>query len=167
MPWTGAIVPACGSVCLYVCRGTYSFQEHVAFCDRGLPVVSWFLREDAALLRSSWECSKGKCTREELGELFFTQLCNVAPHVIHLFKRPKKIQAFQFVHAVDMLVQVRSRAQICLQAPTRTNRYSRCMLKHRWAVRAPSLVPGSSLLSCTCIGKEQSTSASGDWMFWV
>ena len=63
-------------------------------------------REDAAVLRSSWEDSKGKCTGEQLGELFFTNLCNVAPHVIHLFKRPKKIQAFQFLHAVEMLVQV-------------------------------------------------------------
>ena len=52
-------------------------------------------RDDVVLLRESWELSKQMNTNDKLGDLFFTELCKTAPHVIHLFKRPKKIQAFQ------------------------------------------------------------------------
>jgi len=62
-------------------------------------------RDDALILRECWELSKKINSSEKLGDLFFSELCKTAPHVIHLFKRPKKIQAFQFVHAIDMLVQ--------------------------------------------------------------
>lgn len=52
-------------------------------------------RGDAALLRDSWERAKAENTSDVLGDTFFKELCLLAPHVIHLFKRPKKIQAFQ------------------------------------------------------------------------
>mmetsp|Transcript_48663 Transcript_48663/g.99363 ORF Transcript_48663/g.99363 Transcript_48663/m.99363 type:complete len:1196 (+) Transcript_48663:44-3631(+) len=58
----------------------------------------------AALVRTSWEKAKEQRPLEELGEYLFQGLATLAPHVIHIFKRPKKIQAMQFVNAVELLV---------------------------------------------------------------
>mmetsp|Transcript_2696 Transcript_2696/g.4349 ORF Transcript_2696/g.4349 Transcript_2696/m.4349 type:complete len:825 (+) Transcript_2696:1622-4096(+) len=56
------------------------------------------------LLTQSWQLCKEKHHTEELGEAIFKELTNVAAHVVQLFKRPKHIQAHQFVAVVDMLV---------------------------------------------------------------
>ena len=58
----------------------------------------------AQLVRGSWEKAKASRPLEELGEHLFQGLAKLAPHVIHIFKRPKKIQAMQFVNAVELLV---------------------------------------------------------------
>jgi len=33
---------------------------------------------------------------EDIGEVLFSELTREAPHVVHLFKRPKKLQSFMF-----------------------------------------------------------------------
>ena len=48
--------------------------------------------EHAEILRSSWELCKAGMTTEDLGECIFKELARIAPHVVHLFKRPKRIQ---------------------------------------------------------------------------
>lgn len=59
---------------------------------------------DADLIRSSWEEAKASIPAEDLGEIFFKELARIAPHVTHLFKRPKRIQALQFINVIEMLV---------------------------------------------------------------
>uniref|UniRef100_A0A7S1E185 Globin domain-containing protein n=1 Tax=Hemiselmis andersenii TaxID=464988 RepID=A0A7S1E185_HEMAN len=58
----------------------------------------------AQKIRSTWELCKTLKKPEELGELWFKELARIAPHVTVLFRRPKKIQASQFMSIVDMLV---------------------------------------------------------------
>jgi len=60
--------------------------------------------EHGAVLRDSWAQCKAKKTTEELGDAIFKELARLAPHVVHLFKKPKRIQASQFVNATDMLI---------------------------------------------------------------
>ncbi len=55
-------------------------------------------------VRESWEKAKAAQPLENLGEHLFQGLATLAPHVIHIFKRPKKIQAMQFVNAVELIV---------------------------------------------------------------
>ncbi len=52
-------------------------------------------RDDSHVLRESWEDAKARHSNEELGDRFYKELVTIAPHVIHLFKRPRRIQAFQ------------------------------------------------------------------------
>lgn len=59
---------------------------------------------DVELIRSGWEEAKASRPAEELGEIFFKELARIAPHVTHLFKRPKRIQALQFINVVEMLL---------------------------------------------------------------
>jgi hypothetical protein len=37
-------------------------------------------------------------------QIFFKELARIAPHVTHLFRRPKRIQALQFINVINMLV---------------------------------------------------------------
>lgn len=63
------------------------------------------LAEDhASVVERTWERAQERCSAEDLGDLFFNSLQKYAPHVCRIFKRPKKIQAFQFVTAVGWLV---------------------------------------------------------------
>jgi len=55
-------------------------------------------------IKTSWAAVKENKSVEEIGEEIFAELVKVAPHVVHLFNRPKKIQAAQFVSAVEMIV---------------------------------------------------------------
>jgi hemoglobin-like flavoprotein len=59
---------------------------------------------DVEVIRQSWEDAKLSKPAEELGEIFFKELARIAPHVTHLFKRPKRIQALQFTNVIEMLV---------------------------------------------------------------
>mmetsp|Transcript_32343 Transcript_32343/g.82414 ORF Transcript_32343/g.82414 Transcript_32343/m.82414 type:complete len:1373 (-) Transcript_32343:196-4314(-) len=59
---------------------------------------------DVEVIRTSWEDAKASKPAEELGEIFFKELARIAPHVTHLFKRPKRIQALQFINVVEMLL---------------------------------------------------------------
>uniref|UniRef100_A0A7S1DKS7 Globin domain-containing protein n=2 Tax=Hemiselmis andersenii TaxID=464988 RepID=A0A7S1DKS7_HEMAN len=59
---------------------------------------------DVEVIRQSWEDAKSSKPAEELGEIFFKELARIAPHVTHLFKRPKRIQALQFTNVIEMLV---------------------------------------------------------------
>ena len=59
---------------------------------------------DVELIRAGWEEAKKSRPAEELGEIFFKELARIAPHVTHLFKRPKRIQALQFINVVEMLL---------------------------------------------------------------
>eukprot|EP00282_Hemiselmis_andersenii_P023993 CAMPEP_0172001742 /NCGR_PEP_ID=MMETSP1041-20130122/3034_1 /TAXON_ID=464988 /ORGANISM="Hemiselmis andersenii, Strain CCMP439" /LENGTH=1380 /DNA_ID=CAMNT_0012655407 /DNA_START=13 /DNA_END=4155 /DNA_ORIENTATION=+ len=59
---------------------------------------------DVELIRAGWEEAKESRPSEELGDIFFKELARIAPHVTHLFKRPKRIQALQFINVVEMLL---------------------------------------------------------------
>lgn len=59
---------------------------------------------EVGLIRESWDEAKASMPAEELGEVFFKELARIAPHVTHLFKRPKRIQALQFINVIEMLV---------------------------------------------------------------
>jgi len=59
---------------------------------------------DVELIRAGWEEAKESRPAEELGDIFFKELARIAPHVTHLFKRPKRIQALQFINVVEMLL---------------------------------------------------------------
>ena len=55
-------------------------------------------------IKRSWSLIKESNQVEEIGEEIFAQLVKTAPHVLHLFNRPKLIQAAQFVSAVEMII---------------------------------------------------------------
>ena len=61
-------------------------------------------QQHSQTIRSTWELCKTLSSPQDLGQLWFKELARIAPHVLHLFKRPKKIQAAQFMAVVDMLV---------------------------------------------------------------
>jgi hemoglobin-like flavoprotein len=61
-------------------------------------------QQHSQIIRSTWELCKTLSSPHDLGQLWFKELARIAPHVLHLFKRPKKIQAAQFMAVVDMLV---------------------------------------------------------------
>ena len=61
-------------------------------------------QDHAQKVRESWEKCKNKMETVELGESIFKELASIAPYLVHLFKRPKRIQAAQFVSAIDLLV---------------------------------------------------------------
>mmetsp|Transcript_34262 Transcript_34262/g.84266 ORF Transcript_34262/g.84266 Transcript_34262/m.84266 type:complete len:959 (+) Transcript_34262:1476-4352(+) len=67
-------------------------------------VLSSLMRNDVLLIRDRWEECKETKPAEEFGELIFQELGRLAPHVIGLFKKPKSIQALQFVSAIDIIV---------------------------------------------------------------
>uniref|UniRef100_A0A6U4YXK8 Globin domain-containing protein n=1 Tax=Hemiselmis andersenii TaxID=464988 RepID=A0A6U4YXK8_HEMAN len=56
------------------------------------------------IIKESWNKCKERRSSFQLGESFFVELARMAPHIMHLFKRPKVIQAEQFVAVVDALV---------------------------------------------------------------
>ncbi len=61
-------------------------------------------RDHARRVRASWHKCKATMKSLDLGESIFRELAAVAPYLVRLFKRPKRIQAAQFVAAVDVLV---------------------------------------------------------------
>jgi hypothetical protein len=61
-------------------------------------------RDRAAMLRESWEVIQSVTTTEHLAELFFTELNLVAPHVIHLFKLPGKMQVLIWLMHLVLLM---------------------------------------------------------------
>jgi len=61
-------------------------------------------QDHARIITQSWELCKERSSTLQLGELFFKELNRMAPHIMFLFKRPKIIQAAQFVAVVDALV---------------------------------------------------------------
>jgi len=67
-------------------------------------VLTCMLNEDAQIVRSHWEECKTVRYSDEIGELIFQEIGRLAPHVVHLFKKPKKIQSQQFVAAIDIIV---------------------------------------------------------------
>mmetsp|Transcript_34261 Transcript_34261/g.84253 ORF Transcript_34261/g.84253 Transcript_34261/m.84253 type:complete len:954 (+) Transcript_34261:1476-4337(+) len=67
-------------------------------------VLTCLVRDDASLILDRWEECKSTKPVEELGELIFLELGRLAPHIVHLFKKPKGIQALQFVSAIDIIV---------------------------------------------------------------
>jgi len=60
-------------------------------------------QKHAEIVLRSWSNCKAKMDTIDLGESIFKELASVAPYLVHLFKRPKRIQAAQFVSAVDLL----------------------------------------------------------------
>lgn len=48
------------------------------------------------LVAESWSQIQENHTVEEIGEVLFSELTREAPHVVHLFKRPKKLQSYMF-----------------------------------------------------------------------
>jgi len=66
-------------------------------------------QKHAEIVRESWALAKAKTETIDLGESIFKELASVAPYLVHLFKRPKRIQAAQFVSAIDLLVPSLSR----------------------------------------------------------
>ncbi len=58
----------------------------------------------AGLVSMHWDEIQSKQTTEQLGDAFFSALENFAPDLLHLFKRPKKIQVVIFTHVMEMLV---------------------------------------------------------------
>jgi len=56
------------------------------------------------IVRNTWEHCKLLLPPEEIGEVIFHEIAREAPFVMHIFKRPQKIQAQQLVNAVEMLV---------------------------------------------------------------
>mmetsp|Transcript_52382 Transcript_52382/g.122906 ORF Transcript_52382/g.122906 Transcript_52382/m.122906 type:complete len:731 (-) Transcript_52382:98-2290(-) len=63
-----------------------------------------FEDEHAEVLQRTWALVKQRETQDQLGDRFFRNLSKLGPHVVHLFTRPKKIQAAQFVQVVELLV---------------------------------------------------------------
>eukprot|EP00961_Rhodomonas_salina_P024563 330903-Rhodomonas_salina.1 len=59
----------------------------------------------AAVLRESWRVIQSVTTTEHLAELFFNELNIVAPHVIHLFKLPKKMQSIRLHSICELLIK--------------------------------------------------------------
>lgn len=62
-------------------------------------------RDMAAVLRESWRVIQSVTTTEHLAELFFNELNIVAPHVIHLFKLPKKMQSIRLHSICELLIK--------------------------------------------------------------
>jgi len=59
---------------------------------------------DSSICRECWDLIKEAKSSEEVGDAFFTELGRQAPHVVHLFQRPKKLQAYMWMQAVELLV---------------------------------------------------------------
>uniref|UniRef100_A0A7S0U4W9 Globin domain-containing protein n=2 Tax=Hemiselmis andersenii TaxID=464988 RepID=A0A7S0U4W9_HEMAN len=57
------------------------------------------------LVRDSWEAVKASKSSVDLGDLFYTDLQEEAPQVIHLFQRPRKMQAYLFIQAMELIVR--------------------------------------------------------------
>jgi len=60
------------------------------------------------LAAESWADIESRHTTEEIGEVLFSELTREAPHVVHLFKRPKKLQSFMFTQAMAAIVKFAS-----------------------------------------------------------
>jgi hypothetical protein len=73
--------------------------------SRSLSKVLQSCEDDiAGLVSTQWEDVQGRHTSEELGDMFFNALEIFAPELLHLFKRPKKIQVHIFTQVMEMLV---------------------------------------------------------------
>ncbi len=44
---------------------------------------------------------KARHSTEEIGDVLFSELTREAPHVVHLFKRPKKLQSYMFLQVLN------------------------------------------------------------------
>jgi hemoglobin-like flavoprotein len=56
------------------------------------------------IVRECWEIIKSVKTGDEIGETLYTELGREAPFVLHLFQRPKSLQAYMWVQALELLV---------------------------------------------------------------
>mmetsp|Transcript_29780 Transcript_29780/g.71770 ORF Transcript_29780/g.71770 Transcript_29780/m.71770 type:complete len:1445 (+) Transcript_29780:115-4449(+) len=56
------------------------------------------------IVREMWEAAKAAKTSDEIGEALYTELGREAPFVLHLFQRPKKLQAYMWMQALEMIV---------------------------------------------------------------
>jgi len=56
------------------------------------------------IVRESWEKCKDSATPDQLGDSIYAELYRLSPRAASLFKRPKSIQALQFVSAIDLMI---------------------------------------------------------------
>ena len=56
------------------------------------------------IVREMWELAKTQKTSDEIGDALYAELGREAPFVLHLFQRPKKLQAYMWMQALELLV---------------------------------------------------------------
>ena len=56
------------------------------------------------IVRQMWEQAKSVKTPGEIGDALYAELGREAPYVLHLFQRPKKLQAYMWMQALELLV---------------------------------------------------------------
>jgi hemoglobin-like flavoprotein len=102
---------AIGNACKRVLKADWSKEMHDGWqwwwsvTSKQMAKTLYVCEQDhARIICESWALCKERSSTLQLGELFFKELARMAPHIMHLFKRPKVIQAAQFVAVVDMLV---------------------------------------------------------------
>ncbi len=53
--------------------------------------------DHSRIVRESWEYIKSIKTGKQVGDALYTELGREAPFVLHLFQRPKKLQAYMWM----------------------------------------------------------------------
>eukprot|EP00281_Chroomonas_sp_CCMP1168_P027333 CAMPEP_0206252638 /NCGR_PEP_ID=MMETSP0047_2-20121206/22715_1 /ASSEMBLY_ACC=CAM_ASM_000192 /TAXON_ID=195065 /ORGANISM="Chroomonas mesostigmatica_cf, Strain CCMP1168" /LENGTH=191 /DNA_ID=CAMNT_0053678773 /DNA_START=34 /DNA_END=606 /DNA_ORIENTATION=+ len=69
------------------------------------PIMASLELEQISLVRHSWESVQVARTSLELGDLFYNYLAEDSPQLIHLFQRPRKMQAYVFMQSVEMVIR--------------------------------------------------------------
>ena len=102
---------AIGEACKRVLKADWSKTMHEGWnwwwsvTSKQMTKTLYVCEQDhAKIITETWALCKERTSTLQLGELFFKELARMAPHIMHLFRRPKVIQAAQFVAVVDALV---------------------------------------------------------------
>jgi hemoglobin-like flavoprotein len=69
-----------------------------------IKTVGTFERREHDVVRRTWEVIKTRHDSMQIGETFYQELRREAPFVLQLFHRPKKLQAYMWMQAVELLV---------------------------------------------------------------
>jgi hemoglobin-like flavoprotein len=95
------------------------------------------------IVRECWEIIKTLKTGDEIGEILYAGLGREAPFVLHLFQRPKSLQAYMWQQALELLV-------VFCEVPERFFEELRALtIRHvKYGVKAEYIKPfGKALLS--------------------